>query len=301
MFAFPVLSKIIKNVVSKPNKFYIEEIFKYAIPLLLSTLAFYGNTRIDVFLIGLFNVDQAEIGNYGMANALFSVFFIVAISASTAFFPLIAKYYKDQDNLRLNKLFSAMIFLVLVFTIPVFIIINFLSKPLINLVLPNFSETSLFLKYLSPLVILRSLGIICTSGFLIPTGNAKFVARLNLIAAICNICLDLFFIPRFGVLGSIIATLVAHGGIGVISMTLLFKYFDLKTDLRIFPFLISGFIMMLFIKASQMITTSENSIYIVFLAIISIIIFYIAFLLFYGVKEIKVFLNQEISTKFAKI
>lgn len=197
-----------------------KKIINYSLPLIVNGLAFYAYTRIDTIILGYYVKDTAEIGIFGIASSIFSVFLLIGQSLGTAVFPAVSFLTSTGENAKISRLYNSLIFVCLLIAIPALIGLIFISKPLLEIILPEYIKAAFLLQLLSPLVILRSLGMISSGGFLTPSGHAKDVATVTTISAIINVLLDFIFIPLFGVIGSVIGTLIVHGGSAIVSILL---------------------------------------------------------------------------------
>jgi len=207
------------------------KIIKYASPLFGSSIAFYAYTRIDLVILGYYIVDKSQVGILGMATAIFSIFLLVAQSISTSAFPAVSRLSASNDLERLQRLFDLSTYWLLVFTIPSCIGVYVLIPQLTTQFLPGYSGIVPILFIISPLIILRSLGMICAGGFLTPSGHARDVARLTTFAAIVNVILDLLLIPIFAAKGSAVGTLIVHGSVAVISLVLVSNQLKIRFKL----------------------------------------------------------------------
>jgi len=195
----------------------------YASPLVVSSLAFYAYTRVDIVILGFYAHDRAEIGYLGLASTMFTVLLVVAQSIATAVFPAIAALVTSESWAKLQHLFDLVINWLFIYSVPSSIAAFALAGPFFAALAPEYMGAAVLLRLLSPLLILRSLGTVMAGGCLTPAGFAKDVAKLTTLAAIANVLLDLLLIPHYSALGSVIGTLIVHGG-SAIAGVLLVRY-----------------------------------------------------------------------------
>jgi O-antigen/teichoic acid export membrane protein len=250
-----------------------KNIIAYAIPLLVSGLAFYAYTKVDILILGYYATNTTEVGNFSIATSIFSVFLMVAQSIATAIFPTVSSLATSNENAKLNRLFQMLTQMNLIYSIPACLGIFILTQPFLLYVLPEYLAATTLLKLLSPLIIIRSLGMICTGGYLTPSGHAQDVARLTIIAAVTNVLLDLILIPPFGAVGSIVGTLFVHSCSTLVALYLVRVRLGINLKLPWKP-IISGVIMGIVFFFTRTLMGSETLISLFFNYVISIFVYF---------------------------
>ncbi len=173
---------------------------KQSFPLLLSGAAIIVYNRIDQLMIGDM-IDKSHLGVYSVAVRFAEMqFFVPTIIAQTVSPMLVEAYQKDAGQYeRLSRIFMnvtvAVCFLIALMTC-------LLSYPIVYFTFgPAFIGAVPVLSVLSFKVVGDALSQ--TSGQMIITeGKQKYVSMRNIVGCLSCIALNLYLIPRYGILGA---------------------------------------------------------------------------------------------------
>lgn len=190
------------------NKEMAKKLLLDSWPLILSGVVVSIYARIDQVLIKNI-LDIKEVGYYAAAVKLSEAWYFIPIAVSNAIFPAIVNA-KNASNVlyqnRLQKLYDMLGWIAISISIPV----SFLSTQIIALLYGA--------KYLPSAPILTIyiwagvsvfLGV-ASSQFLIIENYTKISLYRTAIGMVCNIILNLIFIPEYGITGSAFATLISY-------------------------------------------------------------------------------------------
>ena len=194
--------------------YFSKKLFKnllgYGFPLVGLSVASYILVAADRYMIKYF-LTTDKVGIYSASYSLASevIQFPMAILLLAAYPIIMATFEKDGEgatSLLLNKIIS----LYFIFLMPVIFGITVLSKNIANILLgESFRSGYTILPWIS-------VGVFCfglTQYFYKPfelKEKTKILSSLVFFAAILNIILNLFFIPKFGILGAAYATLISY-------------------------------------------------------------------------------------------
>jgi len=212
---------------NKALKESLRKIFFYSLPIALGSFAYYFYTKIDILLLSYF-WNTKEIAVYNVADMIYQVPLIIVGVLATILSPIITREYTLGNHKTIQELFtriqSFIFFLMLPFSIGLF----FFSGIFIMIFFPEYQNSIILLKVLSPMIVLKGIGQIATGGFLISTGNVNVLAFWTVVGAILNFVFDLLLIPRWGALGAIITTSVIHSSVIIIMIIYLLKKLNLR-------------------------------------------------------------------------
>ncbi len=180
---------------------------KAALPMAVIAGMSVVNTQTDIIMLGLFSTNE-DVGIYRVAvtGASLVSFGLVAIGMVTM--PYFARFYARDDMDSFRRLATTGARVMFVLALPVAILFAFFGDVLLKYV---FGE-----KYIGaylPLVLL-TLAHLIHAGFgtvgplLNMTGHEKKTAKSIVIAAGCNITLNLILIPAYGMSGAATATAI---------------------------------------------------------------------------------------------
>jgi O-antigen/teichoic acid export membrane protein len=196
----------------------------FSMPLLFSGLVGVISGNIDQFMIGYY-LDSSQVGIYRVARQFAGLTTIAYASLLTTIGPVIAElYHKDKID-ELKELYVLSTKWVSVFNLLLFGILLLLAPDLMRVVGPEFVSGSAVL-------IIVGLGLIVNAmtgtadSINIMTGHPRYSLYTKLVVMGSNIVLNSLLIPRFGIMGAAVATMVAI----VLSntMNLMFLYHHMK-------------------------------------------------------------------------
>lgn len=224
-----------------------KQLIKDAWPLILSGLMIVIYMRIDQIMIKKM-LDVASVGNYAAAVRLSESWYFVPLALTQSLFPAILsakKQNEDLFNTRMEQLYALLFWLGIIVALPM----TFLSD---WLVITLFGEG--YQRAGSVLAIHIWAGVFV--GLAAASGRWYVIHNLqvltfsrNLIGAVVNIILNLLLIPKFGLNGAALATVISFTAAGflfdvfnrktriVFTMKIRSIYYPLRyfTHLRVFP------------------------------------------------------------------
>ena len=196
-------------------------------PLTLSGLAIMVYMRIDQIMLGQMLGDES-VGIYSAAVKISEVWYFIPMVIAASVFPSIIEAKKQGEvsyYQRLQKLSDLMLLLALAGAIPM----TFLSDWIIGLLFGNAYQLAgsvLAIHIWSGLFVF--LGLASGKWFIIE-GLQKYYFYRTISGAFVNVGLNLFMIPKFGIIGAAWATVVAQ-----LCSNILFNIFNRKTRVIFF-------------------------------------------------------------------
>lgn len=189
-------------------------------PLVFSGLVVMIYMRIDQIMIKEM-LGVKELGIFTAAVRLSEVWYFVPMIITQSFFPAILNAYKSSEALyylRLQRLYTSLVWLAIVFAL----VISYASEWLVVVLYGEaFKEAAQVLTIHAWTGVFVSLGVASGSWY-ISENLQRYAFLRTLLGAIVNVLLNFILIPRYGVIGAALATVVAQ------SMAALF--FDALTN-----------------------------------------------------------------------
>lgn len=202
---------IIKRIGIKiPQFLKIREYLSFSLPTIFGDICFWIIQSSDKYFVGFF-LGTLFVGYYAPACMLGGIisFFITPLS-----FILPATLSKHHDENKIDEVktylkYSLKYFLA--FAIPAFFGLSVLSRQLLMIISTN--EIAQHSYYITPFIALSMLllGIYMIVAQIIALKKKTYIdGAIWLIAAFLNFGLNFIFVPRFGILGAGITTLLAY-------------------------------------------------------------------------------------------
>ena len=172
----------------------------------LSTIFVIVYMKIDQVLVGKM-MGMNALGNYSAAVRLSDAWYFLPMTISAIFYPLALLHQKEKDNIYVQLIFD------LTFWISVVVIgvALFFSDEIFLLM---FGDRFVVDKLLLNLLFYSGFFIslcISTAAWLNVKGDRKIIFLRSLMGALTNIVLNLYLIPRYGLVGCGFATLISYG------------------------------------------------------------------------------------------
>jgi O-antigen/teichoic acid export membrane protein len=198
-------------------------------PLILSAAAVSIHAQIGGLMLGNMLDDQA-LGIYAAAKKLMQ-WSLIATVVSNSIMPVLVDTKKRNEGLyyqRLQKLYDIMIWLAIGISVTVTLTSDFVIRLLYG---PDYAQASVVLSILSWTAAFNFFSIV-TSRYLITENLTAIQLHRTFIGTGLNIFLSVVLIPKYGIIGASVATLLSVVVQGYMSL-LLFR----KTRRAFFMFL----------------------------------------------------------------
>ena len=203
----PHLGELTKVSEDDISATYATRLISYAWKAHLSNILAFLNYRADVLLINIF-LTPASVGIYVVAVQIAERMWVLSQAVSTVLLPRLSQLHQDATKQReLTALISRWVFAV---SIAAATLVAGLSSPLIlTLFGRDYAPAINALLWLLPGVVLGSVARILAND-LAARGRPDLNMYASLVVVSVNIALNLFLIPRMGIIGAAIATTLAY-------------------------------------------------------------------------------------------
>lgn len=220
---YPLFRNKIKSIEIK------KELIIYSFPLLFSGFLASIVRFIDIIMIGFFR-SASEVGIYNVALSTSYLMVIIPTSIMSLFLPIITEKYGKKSYKDIKEISKKVARWILTLNLIIFVFIIAFSQEILKLV---FGQE--YILGNSSLIIL-SVGYLIFSfvhihsSYLLMIKKTKITLLINIIMALLNVILNLYLIPKYGIIGGAVAT-----SISLTVSYLLFFYFSYK-DNKINPY-----------------------------------------------------------------
>ena len=219
---FVTLLVITKGIVGRlwyPLKLhFLGNLIKPALPFAILSILALIHWKVDYFMISKI-LGEEQLGLYAAAYKIFEIVGMVGTTVNSALYPTISVLFGESRE-KLRRAYERIQKYFIIFSLPVAIIIFLFAEEIILSLYGNqYSES------VNVLVVL-SLGF-CIFFFTIPMrmviNNSEFIIKLvpySVLTTALNIVLNLVMIPRYGIIGAALVTLIA--GLGDVLVRIMF-------------------------------------------------------------------------------
>lgn len=192
------------------------EIFAFALPLWISGVLRQFRRNIEVLLLGTLTV-ASSVAVFAIAARVTLLGRVAYLSTVAAVKPLIAALHDRGDRTALEQLYATATRWTLSLSIPFFVTIVFLRKPILELFGSDFTAGSAALLVLAGAELVNAGTGICGS-LIDMTGHARLKLVNSVIWLVLQVGGGALLIPRLEALGAALAALVALTVVNVVTI-----------------------------------------------------------------------------------
>lgn len=206
----------------------LKDYLKYGLPLVPGTTVSWIVSASDRYIIGYF-MEARDVGIYAAAYTLAHIISLFLGPIQVVLLPAISKLYDNGEIAKTRTYLKYSLKYLMLLSIPAAFGLSILAFPLLRILTTSeFVSGNVVIPFIASGILFHSLYQVCHYiNHLVK--KTYWVARLLGISAVLNIGLNLLLIPRLGILGAAVATLIAYAVLGILTVVVSFRYF--KFDL----------------------------------------------------------------------
>lgn len=263
------------NLVSvKGQKLEIKKHISLSVALFIPQIAIQIYLVLNKTMLGKMTSVEAA-GIFENSDKIIKMILAVVTASGTVLLPRVSNMYKNgKKNEVLDLLYKSFDFSSFISIPMMFGIMAIAPKFSIWFFGEEFSETGLIIQVLSPIIVWIAWSNVIGNQYLLPTNKLKLYTSSVTFGALANLIFNIVLIPKLGVLGTAISTVIAE-----VLVTLIQIYY-VKLDLKIsklmkslIKYIFSGTVM--FIVVLLMNSYMNFSIVTLFVQIITGVIVYL--------------------------
>lgn len=224
------------------NFIYSRKYIKWRLPIKLELLQhlkpiliFFGMriavtfyTALDTTLLGFMTKDE-YVGYYETANKIPRIIVMLIMSVVTVLIPRFSWMIENKNEKGFKEMAEKSFNLLLMFSIPMAVGTNILSKNIILIVSgEKFLNASISMNYLSMLIFIIPFSNFLGNQIFLPLGKEHFSFISVVLGAIVNLILSIILIKRIGAIGAAIATMIAEATVSLFDFVLALKITNIK-------------------------------------------------------------------------
>lgn len=199
-------------------------LLRFSLPLLFANGMSFINSSLDTILIGAF-LTSDKVGIYGAAYPLARLVFIAPSIMGVIYTPVVSDLQSNDRLEEISKVYTIVARWVVILTLPGAAML--VIEPDIFL---NFIFGSDYIAGSTPLIVLTlgflyHVGLGINGGTLKMLGQSEFFLFCTVVNAVINIGLNIWLIPRIGIVGAAVATSISYAiGNSLVSLRLYRDY-----------------------------------------------------------------------------
>lgn len=216
----------LSKYIGKPtaNLKMIPQHIKGSVGLFLPQVASLFYLQVDKVMLAWITGTTNQVSFYDQAEKIVTIPLSLITVISTVMMPRIANEYKKHNMHIIDSLLTKAGRFALCMAMPMMFGIFSIANKFIPWYLGiEFQPTAIAIMVLSPIIVLNSLAGISGNQYFTATNQISILMRAYISAAIMNVVVNAFLIPKFGYIGSAIATVLSS-----LSSVIIQYYFMLK-------------------------------------------------------------------------
>lgn len=228
---------LIKNMALRFVSSELKPMLKYSVPLVFSTISMMLLTMGDRFLIKYY-LNYSEVGIYSLGYKLASVLNVLVIqSFQTGFLPIA---YKNHDKPDAQRFFSKTLTYYSLILVLCGLGLSLFSEEVIMLFSKNeeFNIAYTVVPFIALAFVFKGIQYVYSLGLHFAK-KTKYNASIVMVAAIINMGLNVLLIPKFGIYGAAIATIVTWVLMSTAFYKFSYKFYKVKYEIKKIVLLIS--------------------------------------------------------------
>ncbi|MBD5069158.1 MAG: oligosaccharide flippase family protein [Lactobacillus sp.] len=204
----------------------LKDIWRHFMPAchyFISKIAITLYTNLNKTLLGIFGT-AAAVGFYSNSLTLVTILVTLVTSVDEALLPRMSSLNAKGDEKQMHAILQKTIHLSMYFTIPLMFGIVVVTDQLVDWFFGyKFNFIKSIIPIFAPLVVIMPLGISIARQYLVPKGEIKSYNLSVIYSAIISVIINIILVPKYGIYGSIIATMVSETLVTVVRVVDLLK------------------------------------------------------------------------------
>jgi O-antigen/teichoic acid export membrane protein len=276
------LAIIMKQIgVQRPHFSNMKSYLKWGIPLTPNSAILWIITASDRYIISYF-LGVSAAGIYNAAYSIGSYASFALLPVGIVLYPNVSKTYDEGNRIECVNYFQYSFKYLMMISIPAAVGLSVLARPLLQvLTTPEFISGSPVVALVAFGALFHCFQQICIYVFHL-VGKTYMTVRILGIGAVLNITLNIVLIPRLGIFGAAMGSLIAYCVLGMLTLYLTRRY--LKFDLSI-PFMMKSLVSSAFMALAIWIIRPETIFTIIISIVVGIVVYFVILLIIRGFSK----------------
>lgn len=204
---------------------------------------------LDKTMLGIL-ATKGDVGIYEQSQKMVKITGGLVTSLGVVMLPRMSNTFINGDIKKMNEYLNKSLIFVSYMSIPMFIGLAGISIEFVPWFFgDDFLQVRYIMMILTPILFFISVNNVLGVQYLLPTNRIKEYTLAVSIGAIINVILNFILIPKYAVLGSCIATILAELGVPLVEIFILRKNLNIKYILKnIFKYFFASIIMFIVVR-----------------------------------------------------
>jgi O-antigen/teichoic acid export membrane protein len=197
-------------------RYELRSLAVFSLPLFLLSVLQRTTNQLEIYILGLLGAAEA-VGIFNVAASTAALSTIALVSLNAIFAPLISDLYSRGQSTELEGLLKLATRWSILFSTPALLIVCLFAKPILAVFGSDFTAGAASLVILSAGQFMN--GATGPVGVTLSMSGYSGLNLLNTVAVLgCNLVLDLFLIPKFGLVGAALGSSLSLAGVNLLRL-----------------------------------------------------------------------------------
>ncbi|OYR54185.1 flippase [Halorubrum halodurans] len=212
------LGRVISHL---PDQKMISELWSFSWPLAVGSTFFLLLSNIDILMIGYF-IQPQSVGLYRAIQPLRQVNTFVLVGFAFLFLPIATEYYEDDNFDALNRIYTVSTKWIVTATFPPVLLFTLFAPDVVRAFFGSkYVPAAPALAVLTSGLFLRA--IVGLNGDMTKAINRTQIELYSVVPAVLvNITLNFILIPKYGITGAAIGTVIGYGVYNLIELVAIY-------------------------------------------------------------------------------
>lgn len=167
-------------------------------------------SNADIIMLGVMRNDSI-VGAYSVAVKIYGIAKNMFIAALTVLLPRMSAYIGNNEFYKMKMVINKTLNILMIGLVPAIILLIFYAKSIILIVAgSDYIQGAMALQFLSIALLFAVVSSLLTTNIMIPNRLENKITIIVTISAFCNIILNYFLIPIFGLEAAALTTVIAE-------------------------------------------------------------------------------------------
>ncbi len=272
-----------------PRFSHMKSYLRWGIPLTPNSAIMWIIRTSDRYMVSYF-LGVTAAGMYSAAYAIGNYASFALIPLTIVLYPSATKTYDERNPGKTRSYLKYSVKYLMMVVIPSAFGLSILAKPLLQiLTTPEFVPAYTIVPFVAFGTVLFAFRQICNHAIYL-VNKTYWSLGLLTISAVLNVGLNLVLIPRIGIIGASVATLITYGVLGILTVVVTRRY--LKFNLNI-PFILRSIFSSTIMVVCIWLINPVSIISVLISILLGILVYFSVLLIIRGLNktEIKFFIN----------
>ncbi|WP_337814536.1 flippase [Intestinibacter sp.] len=234
----------------KVKKDNIKHHFRETLVFFVPTIAYQIYAVLDRVMLGTLAGSSLQNGYYEQAYKIVGILVSIYTAYNIVLRSRMSFYFKNKKHSLIKETFNFSLKVIIFFSVSMSIGLFCIAEGFVPWFFGNgYEEVIILLKLFAPIIFVMGLSMCIGTHILTPCGLQKKANIAQCVAAVVNLLLNYFLIPKYLARGATIASFFSQLSVLIIYIFLVYKYIDLKsTLLSLFKNILAGVVMFIVIS-----------------------------------------------------